>query len=166
MDPELRATSLQGAISVASMAILATPTAAAKVGSQPISSETANSLGSAFQSTIQLRNKFGAIVQPVTSNTARIVLPALSNLLYATQLICAYGLLAARILLATSIRAGCSTACAVWDCKTTRQIRKRIEFEFFVLILGPSGNALLLTIFWPGWILILPVLLGLLYCLG
>ncbi len=39
----------------------------------------------------------------------------------------------------------------VWDSKQCRRLRKRLEFELFVLILGPSGNALLLMIFWPGW---------------
>ena len=40
---------------------------------------------------------------------------------------------------------------ATWDSKQCRRLRKRLEFELFVLILGPSGNALLLMIFWPGW---------------
>ena len=40
---------------------------------------------------------------------------------------------------------------ALWDCKQSRRLRKRFEFEFFALLLGPSGNALILMLFWPGW---------------
>ena len=39
----------------------------------------------------------------------------------------------------------------LWDCKQSKRLRKRLEFEFFALLLGPSGNALILTLFWPGW---------------
>ncbi|KAH8891793.1 hypothetical protein GQ53DRAFT_781547 [Thozetella sp. PMI_491] len=40
----------------------------------------------------------------------------------------------------------------VWDSKSCRRLRKKVQFEFFVLILGPGGNALILMLFWPGWI--------------
>ncbi|KAK4163376.1 hypothetical protein QBC43DRAFT_67078 [Cladorrhinum sp. PSN259] len=38
-----------------------------------------------------------------------------------------------------------------WDSKRSRRFRKRLEFEFFVLILGPLGNMMLLLLLWPGW---------------
>ncbi|KAK3991045.1 hypothetical protein QBC44DRAFT_210482, partial [Cladorrhinum sp. PSN332] len=40
-----------------------------------------------------------------------------------------------------------------WDSKRSRRFRKRLEFEFFVLILGPLGNMMLLLLFWPGWVI-------------
>ncbi|KAK0717870.1 hypothetical protein B0T26DRAFT_305152 [Lasiosphaeria miniovina] len=40
----------------------------------------------------------------------------------------------------------------VWDSRRSRRVRKRIEFEFFALVLGPSGNILLQLLFWPGWL--------------
>ncbi|KAJ9162221.1 hypothetical protein NKR19_g1564 [Coniochaeta hoffmannii] len=43
---------------------------------------------------------------------------------------------------------------AIWNSRRIRRLRKRIEFEFFVLILSPSGNNLFLLLFWPGWLLI------------
>ncbi|PSS05186.1 hypothetical protein BD289DRAFT_419690 [Coniella lustricola] len=46
---------------------------------------------------------------------------------------------------------------SAWDSKTSRRLRKKLEFEFFVLILG-CGNGFALIIFWPGWIFV-----GLLY---
>jgi hypothetical protein len=47
---------------------------------------------------------------------------------------------------------------AIWDSRRIKRIRKRIEFEFFVTILGPSGNNVLLLVFWPGWLLIVPAI--------
>lgn len=44
-----------------------------------------------------------------------------------------------------------------WNSSQVRRLRKKLEFEFFVLILG-CGNSLCLAVFWPGWFVI-----GLLY---
>lgn len=48
-------------------------------------------------------------------------------------------------------------AWSAWNSSHGRRLRKKLEFEFFVLILG-CGNSLCLAVFWPGWIII-----GLLY---
>ncbi|KAI1332424.1 hypothetical protein F5Y16DRAFT_177720 [Xylariaceae sp. FL0255] len=42
----------------------------------------------------------------------------------------------------------------VWDSKSVRRLRRKIEFEFFTMILGAGGNNLCLVIFWPGWIVL------------
>lgn len=53
-----------------------------------------------------------------------------------------------------------ATSALVSKCQTVRnsrritRLRKRIEFELFVLILSPSGNNLFLLLFWPGWLVI------------
>ncbi|KAI1109864.1 hypothetical protein F5Y14DRAFT_455609 [Nemania sp. NC0429] len=39
---------------------------------------------------------------------------------------------------------------ALWNSKQAKRLRKKIEFEFFTLILG-CGNNLFLIILWPGW---------------
>lgn len=49
---------------------------------------------------------------------------------------------------------------AAWDCKRSRRFRKRLEFEVFILLLGPGGNAVLLMLFWPGWLLLACLGLG------
>lgn len=49
-------------------------------------------------------------------------------------------------------------AWSAWNSNASRRLRKKLEFEFFVLILG-CGNGFCLLVFWPGWILI-----GLAYC--
>ena len=38
-----------------------------------------------------------------------------------------------------------------WNSKQVRRLQKKVEFEFFVLILG-CGNSFCLVLFWPGWI--------------
>ncbi|KAG8160743.1 hypothetical protein KVR01_009007 [Diaporthe batatas] len=48
-------------------------------------------------------------------------------------------------------------AWSTWNSSQGRRLRKKLEFEFFVLILG-CGNSLCLAVFWPGWFII-----GLLY---
>lgn len=60
-------------------------------------------------------------------------------------------LLISKFLLAKSAVTLCQTTWIVWDSKTIRRLRKKLEFEFFVLILG-FGNGLVLSVFWPGWI--------------
>lgn len=42
---------------------------------------------------------------------------------------------------------------SAWDSKQGRQLRRKIEFEFFVLILG-CGNGIALILLWPGWMLV------------
>ncbi|KAI0466036.1 hypothetical protein F4859DRAFT_341340 [Xylaria cf. heliscus] len=50
-----------------------------------------------------------------------------------------------------SIQLSKQTAWKLWDSTQGRRFRKKIEFEFFTLILGGGGNNLCLVIFWPGW---------------
>lgn len=62
--------------------------------------------------------------------------------------------LASRILAVTALSMSKRLAWALWDCQKSRQLRKRLEFELFVLLLGPGGNALFLMLFWPGWLML------------
>ncbi|KAI1819805.1 hypothetical protein F4861DRAFT_543570 [Xylaria intraflava] len=50
-----------------------------------------------------------------------------------------------------SIRLSKQATWAFWNSKHMRRLKKKIEFEFFTLILGGGGNNLCLVIFWPGW---------------
>ncbi|KAI1266961.1 hypothetical protein F5Y18DRAFT_353272 [Xylariaceae sp. FL1019] len=52
------------------------------------------------------------------------------------------------------IQASTSTTRMLWNTRAIRRLRKKFEFEFFVLILGGGGNNLFLVIFWPGWIIL------------
>jgi hypothetical protein len=39
----------------------------------------------------------------------------------------------------------------VYKTKRVRRLRKRLEFEMGMLILGPGMNTIIIMVFWPGW---------------
>ncbi|KAM0271636.1 hypothetical protein ACHAQH_009024 [Verticillium albo-atrum] len=39
----------------------------------------------------------------------------------------------------------------VWKTKRVRRIRKQMEYDFAMVILGPGVNTLIVMVFWPGW---------------
>ncbi|KAF3767239.1 hypothetical protein M406DRAFT_20117, partial [Cryphonectria parasitica EP155] len=61
--------------------------------------------------------------------------------------------LVTRTIAMASVTALYKAAGSVWESKAARRLRKKLEFEFFVLILG-CGNGFCLMIFWPGWMLV------------
>ncbi|KAK4121567.1 hypothetical protein N657DRAFT_577200 [Parathielavia appendiculata] len=74
--------------------------------------------------------------------------------LWASKSIAWRTLLASRVLAARSLFLAKRLAWTAWDCKRSRSIRRKLQFELFVLLLGPGGNTLLLMIFWPGWLML------------
>ncbi|KAI2641265.1 hypothetical protein GGS21DRAFT_487612 [Xylaria nigripes] len=58
---------------------------------------------------------------------------------------------AAKSVLHRSVQLSRWATWALWNSKHTKRLKKKIEFEFFTLILGGGGNNLFLVIFWPGW---------------
>lgn len=62
--------------------------------------------------------------------------------------------LASRLLGLMMARLAKRAAWWLWRCKAVGRLRKKLMVEFFVLVLGPSGNALVLMIFWPGWLVL------------
>ena len=62
--------------------------------------------------------------------------------------------LASRIIVARALFLASRLIWTAWDCKRSRRFRKRLEFELFILLLGPGGNSLLLMLFWPGWLML------------
>ncbi|KAK2028346.1 hypothetical protein LX32DRAFT_694087 [Colletotrichum zoysiae] len=47
-----------------------------------------------------------------------------------------------------------------WNSKNVTKLRKKFFMEFATTILGPGGNMLIVLVFWPGWTLILGLLLA------
>lgn len=74
---------------------------------------------------------------------------ALTYLLLGCNVFALRALLAARDL-ALALR---GLAWAAWDSRPGRRLRRKLEFELFVLILG-CGNGFCLVVFWPGWVLV------------
>lgn len=53
--------------------------------------------------------------------------------------------------LRTIIRQSGWAIATVYKTKTVRRMRKRLEFEMGMLILGPGMNTMIIMVFWPGW---------------
>lgn len=74
--------------------------------------------------------------------------------LWASRSIAWRAFLASRILVARTFLLTKHLAWTAWDSKGSRRFRKRLEFELFILLLGPGGNTLFLMLFWPGWLML------------
>ncbi|KAK4032513.1 hypothetical protein C8A01DRAFT_20416 [Parachaetomium inaequale] len=74
--------------------------------------------------------------------------------LWASRSIAWRTFLASRILVARALFLAKRLAWTAWDGKRSRRFRKRLEFELFILLLGPGGNTVMLMLFWPGWLML------------
>lgn len=74
--------------------------------------------------------------------------------LFVTQIFMLQSYSASRFVAVRATSAILSRCRTAWNSGRVRRLRKRIEFEFFLLILSPSGNNLFLLLFWPGWLVI------------
>jgi len=88
---------------------------------------------------------------------------ALAYLLSGCNVAALHAFLTVKGLATMSVTALSKLAWGAWNSKQSRRLRKKVEFEFFVLILG-SGNGVILMMFWPGWILVALVYLVYLLC--
>lgn len=78
---------------------------------------------------------------------------AFTYLLFGCNVAALHTYLGTKELATMSVTALSKIAWGAWNSKQCRRLRKKLEFEFFVLILG-SGNGIILMMFWPGWILV------------
>lgn len=78
----------------------------------------------------------------------------LSHLWLVCRVLSVQAFLTTRLLGLTIGRLAKSAVWRLWRSKAVRRLRKKLVMEFFVLVLGPSGNALVLVIFWPGWLVL------------
>ncbi|KAK5652108.1 hypothetical protein OQA88_10886 [Cercophora sp. LCS_1] len=74
-------------------------------------------------------------------------------LLFASHVAALRTLILSKAIAFKSIVAVRQLAWSLWNSKQSRRVRKKIEFEFFVLFLGPA-NVLCLMLFWPGWLVL------------
>jgi hypothetical protein len=81
-------------------------------------------------------------------------MPHLLRLPYGNPILGVQPFLALRFL---AVRMACLTmrlSWDIWNSKPIKQLKKKLVMEFFTLVLGPSGNAIVLLIFWPGWLVL------------
>ncbi|WYZ44879.1 hypothetical protein EsH8_VIII_000195 [Colletotrichum jinshuiense] len=80
----------------------------------------------------------------------------LTSTVIATRLFAAHSLYVSRETL-SALRRCFHT---VWESKKVRTVRKKFFMEFATTILGPGGNLLIVMVFWPGWLLILSLVVA------
>lgn len=106
-------------------------------------------LGPAFQ----YWNAVGPTLFDFAQQVIHINRVALAHLLLGCNVLALQALLLTKTLIAQSAIALGRLAWSAWDSKQGRRLRKKLEFEFFVLILG-CGNGFACMVFWPGWMLV------------
>ena len=134
------------------MAILAASTTEPSVAIRPRSD-----LPSAFEPLVRFVPRFQGIVTSVSFFlfvrsffTASV---AVASLLFASQVAIGRTFDVSKFLALQSVDFTRHISSVVWKSRSYRRLMKKLEYEFFVLVLGPGGNALVLVIFWPGWII-------------
>lgn len=98
-------------------------------------------------------NALGSALFVTAQQLFRINRIALTYLLFGCNIAALHTFLVTKELANMSVTALSRVAWGAWNSKQARRLRKKLEFEFFVLILG-SGNGIMLMVFWPGWILV------------
>jgi hypothetical protein len=149
VDPPDRilAAALFGAmsLSLATMAILAAPTKkSAEVFAQR--SEVIVPLVPALQFASHCRQLLRKALLSFVLTTYLLA----SALLHISYIMSVHICQAAQTVLCHSIEFSTRVTQAIWNSAQVKRLRKKLEFEFFTLILG-GGNSLCLVIFWPGW---------------
>jgi hypothetical protein len=74
--------------------------------------------------------------------------------LYASKVIAFQAYLATKFGAFYAYLASAKAASEVYRSKTLKMLRRKLFFEFAVFILGGGGNAMILMVFWPGWLVI------------
>lgn len=133
------------ALSMPTMAIMAAPT------KEPIrlrfNSHPINAAASAVRFGLRCQRVLGRTLWPFFVQACYLA----SILLHAAKLTITRLSVVTFHILCGLTQLGKSMAWMAWDSKSIRRLRKKLEFEFFTLILGGGGNNLCLVIFWPGW---------------
>jgi hypothetical protein len=134
------------------MAILAAPTSEPSVALRP-RFDLVSALLPAARLLLRFRTAISSVSLFLLLRVWVAASLAFGSLFIASRLTIWHALLMARLLTVNSALFAASAVSTVWNHKASRRLKKKLEFEFFVLILGPGGNALCLAIFWPGWII-------------
>jgi hypothetical protein len=126
-------------------AILAAPTlqSGSPTRSKP---EAITLLGPALNRALQAQRLLGSISLFVCLRAYFLASIAAAAILFASRVL---ALNTFRVSAATIYICG-SILCHVWQSKSAAKIRKKLEFELMVFILGP-GHSVILVLFWPGW---------------
>jgi len=135
------------------MSLLAASTSNPSVGLHP-SPAAISSLGPLVNAAVQCQKFLSAAVILLSVRTYLVASVIGETLLLASQLAGIRLWLVSRFIANTTLSATRRSLWALWNSKRCRRMRRKLEFEFFVLFLGPGGNTLCLLLFWPGWLVL------------
>jgi hypothetical protein len=138
---------------IANMNILAAPTSKPNVVLQP-SLDVISSLGPLLNLAIwfqQILSSATLLLFLRTYLAARVIGAAL---LFGSRVAALNAFFASRLLALKSATMTQQALTMLWNSQTSIRLRKKLEYEFFVLILGPTGNLMCLLLFWPGWVVL------------
>jgi hypothetical protein len=117
-------------------------------------SEVISTIYPLVNSAVQFQHLIGSAVFHLFVRTYFAATIVATASLWASKSIAWRTLLASRVIVARALFLASRLIWTAWDCKRSRRFRKRLEFELFILLLGPGGNSLLLMLFWPGWLML------------
>ena len=117
-------------------------------------SEVISTVYPLVNSAVQFQHLLGSAVFHLFVRTYFAATIVATSSLWASKSIAWRTFLASRIVVARALPLASTLVWTAWDCKRSRRFRKRLEFELFILLLGPGGNSLLLMLFWPGWLML------------
>jgi hypothetical protein len=117
-------------------------------------SEVISTIYPLVNSAVQFQHLIGCAVFHLFVRTYFAASIVATASLWASKSIAWRTFLASRVIVARALFLASRLIWTAWDCKRSRRFRKRLEFELFILLLGPGGNSLLLMLFWPGWLML------------
>ncbi|GJN70689.1 hypothetical protein PLIIFM63780_002721 [Purpureocillium lilacinum] len=85
---------------------------------------------------------------------------ALPHASYASRFLVAWAVGAAKTGAFHVLHMSSKAVADAWESQPVRQVRQKLFYEFAVFILG-GGNALILLLFWPGWLILAAAIWGL-----
>lgn len=75
------------------------------------------------------------------------------NAFYASRFLLVQAFIATKFGAWVSLNMSAKAIADVWEARSTQMLRRKFFYEFAVFVLG-SGNAMILLLFWPGWIVV------------
>ncbi|KAM0326717.1 hypothetical protein ACHAQA_006590 [Verticillium albo-atrum] len=117
----------------------------------PIAIRPGSDFVSLFTRTVNLalgfQRLFSAVWISLLFRTYFLAAVTATTTLLASRVIAVHSFTLTKTILLSSAK-GCSI---VWKTKRVRRMRKQMEYDFAMVILGPGVNTLIVMVFWPGW---------------
>lgn len=109
-------------------------------------SDAVSALGPLLKYTLQCEQRLSSLSLSIAFRSYFIA----SYLLFVVKVIATQAAAGSKPLLFGTAQLIKTAILAAWNSPRIKQLRKKVELEFFTFILG-GGNSIFLMMFWPGW---------------